>query len=86
MRYDAEPAYVLHTRPWRESSLLVEVLSQAGGPLKLANPWGGEVTVYRGGSKAQDLSGQVLSVATAKGERLTIAPKAQPPVAVRMQQ
>mgnify|MGYP003942192427 CR=1 FL=1 len=35
MRYDAEPAYVLHTRPWRESSLLVEVLSANHGRLGL---------------------------------------------------
>jgi DNA repair protein RecO (recombination protein O) len=35
MRYDAEPAYVLHTRPWRESSLLVEVLSAHHGRLGL---------------------------------------------------
>ena len=35
MRYDAEPAYVLHTRPWRESSLLVEVLSANHGRLAL---------------------------------------------------
>ncbi|TWT20064.1 DNA repair protein RecO [Luteimonas marina] len=31
MRYTAEPAYVLHARPWRETSLLVDVLSQAHG-------------------------------------------------------
>jgi DNA repair protein RecO (recombination protein O) len=35
MRYDAEPAYVLHTRPWRETSLLVEVLSAHHGRLGL---------------------------------------------------
>jgi DNA repair protein RecO (recombination protein O) len=32
MRYAAEPAFVLHARPWRETSLLVEVLSAAHGP------------------------------------------------------
>jgi DNA repair protein RecO (recombination protein O) len=35
MRLSAEPAYVLHTRPWRESSLLVEVLSEHHGRLGL---------------------------------------------------
>lgn len=35
MRYSAEPAFVLHTRPWRESSLLVEVLSAEHGRLGL---------------------------------------------------
>src|SRR4051794_34253145 len=35
MRYDAEPAFILHTRPWRESSLLVEVLSANHGRIGL---------------------------------------------------
>lgn len=35
MRYAALSAYVLHTRPWRETSLLVEVLSADHGRLGL---------------------------------------------------
>lgn len=35
MRYAAEPAFVLHARPWRETSLLVEVLSAGHGRLGL---------------------------------------------------
>ncbi|MFC3551259.1 DNA repair protein RecO [Lysobacter cavernae] len=35
MRYAAEPAFVLHTRPWRETSLLVEVLSAEHGRIGL---------------------------------------------------
>ena len=35
MRYDAEPAFVLHARPWRETSLLVEVLTENAGRLGL---------------------------------------------------
>ena len=35
MRLSAEPAFVLHARPWRESSLLVEVLSAQHGRLGL---------------------------------------------------
>lgn len=35
MRIDNEPAYVLHARPWRESSLLLEVLSENHGRLGL---------------------------------------------------
>lgn len=35
MRYTAQPAFVLHTRPWRETSLLVEVLSFEHGRLGL---------------------------------------------------
>ncbi|WP_363796509.1 DNA repair protein RecO [Lysobacter firmicutimachus] len=35
MHLTAEPAYVLHTRPWRETSLLVEVLSEQHGRVGL---------------------------------------------------
>lgn len=35
MRLSAEPAFVLHTRPWRESSLLVEALSADHGRIGL---------------------------------------------------
>lgn len=35
MRYAAEPAFVLHARRWRETSLLVEVLSPAHGRIGL---------------------------------------------------
>ncbi|MCA1714137.1 MAG: DNA repair protein RecO [Gammaproteobacteria bacterium] len=35
MRYLAEPGYVLHTRLWRETSLLVEVLSEQHGRVGL---------------------------------------------------
>jgi DNA repair protein RecO (recombination protein O) len=35
MRYTAEPAFVLHTRAYRETSLLVEVLSETHGRIGL---------------------------------------------------
>ncbi|RDZ27956.1 DNA repair protein RecO [Lysobacter silvisoli] len=35
MRYTAEPAFVLHARPWRETSLLVEALSERHGRIGL---------------------------------------------------
>lgn len=35
MRYEAEPAFVLHARPWRETSLLVEVLTARYGRVGL---------------------------------------------------
>jgi len=34
-RVDQEPAYILHTRPWRETSLIVDVLSRHHGRLGL---------------------------------------------------
>ncbi|WP_058835170.1 DNA repair protein RecO [Luteimonas abyssi] len=35
MRLEAEPAYVLHARRWRETSLLVDVLSESHGRMGL---------------------------------------------------
>ncbi|NUO76897.1 MAG: DNA repair protein RecO [Lysobacter sp.] len=35
MRYTAEPAFVLHARPWRETSALIEVLSRNHGRIGL---------------------------------------------------
>jgi DNA repair protein RecO (recombination protein O) len=35
MRYTAEPAFVLHTRAWRETSLLVEALTRSQGRIGL---------------------------------------------------
>ncbi|MDR1648528.1 MAG: DNA repair protein RecO [Zoogloeaceae bacterium] len=35
MRIDAQPAYVLHTRPWRETSLLAEIFSRNHGRVAL---------------------------------------------------
>jgi len=63
---------------------LVEIVSQSGGTIALANPWGGDVSVYRGGRKAEDVSGAVLAIPTAKGEPVVVAPKGQTPGAVKM--
>ena len=35
MRLTAEPAYILHVRPWRETSLLIEALSEQHGRVGL---------------------------------------------------
>jgi hypothetical protein len=64
---------------------LVEIVSEIGGPIRLANPWNGsEVTVYRNGRKAENLSGEVLSLPTAKGERIVVLPKGGTPATVKM--
>jgi hypothetical protein len=63
---------------------LVEILSQQGGRCTLANPWTGGVTLYRNGSKAEDLSGDTLVFATAKGERVVIVPKGTVPAPIKV--
>jgi DNA repair protein RecO (recombination protein O) len=54
MRVSLQPSYVLHTRPYRDSSLLVELFSRQHGRVSLvakgARPAGGRRT--RGGSQA----------------------------------
>src|SRR3546814_9828705 len=35
MRYDAEPSYVLHARAWRDTSLLLELLTEHHGRIGL---------------------------------------------------
>jgi hypothetical protein len=49
----------------------VQLDSRLGGDCRLRNPWPeGDVTLYRNGSKAEDLSGPLLQFATTKGERI----------------
>ena len=58
----------------------VEILSEAGAPLRLHNPWGERaVTLVRTGAtgssnNAASVRGAVLTIATAPGERLRLQP------------
>ena len=53
----------------------LEIVSEAGVPLRLHNPWpNSEVTVTRGVLPPLRLRGPVLSTETQKGERLTVRP------------
>jgi hypothetical protein len=53
----------------------VEVQSNAGGELRLRNPWPGKmVAAYRGGDAAGEMSGDVLTMQTGKGEVMTFVP------------
>jgi hypothetical protein len=54
----------------------VEFYSQKGGPCRAQNPWPDtQVTLYRNGKPAEELSGKLLAFPTASGEKLTLAPK-----------
>jgi len=64
---------------------LVEIVSQAGGTLRLANPWGAsEITIYRNSRKSEDAGGSVLVLPTAKNETLIVLPKGQTPARVNV--
>ena len=53
----------------------VEILSEAGAPLRLHNPWGhAEITVVRDGGKPERLRGTPLRLSTRAGERLQFTP------------
>jgi len=52
---------------------LVEIESPRGGTFRLVNPWGVKrVTLYRGGRKAETLSGPAIAFGTAAGETIVV--------------
>ncbi len=64
---------------------LVEIHSQVGGPCRLANPWSqSDVTLYRNGKKAEDLSGATLVFPTGRDETVVVVPKGSEPLRVRV--
>ena len=63
----------------------MEVVSQLGGPFRLANPWPGRAaTLYREGKRDAELSGDVLSFATSRGETVVVVPKGTAPQTMAM--
>ena len=53
----------------------VRAVSQAGGPFTFTNPWPGtSVQVYRNGAAAGTVSGTKITLQTAKGDTLDLAP------------
>ena len=54
----------------------VGIQSQVGGECRLRNPWpDAALTLYRNGKKAEDLSGALLKIPTAKDEMVTVVPQ-----------
>ena len=51
----------------------VGVRSEAGGVLRLANPWAGEASVERGGGRSTALAGRVLAIRTEVGEEIRLS-------------
>jgi hypothetical protein len=71
----ARGAFVV-TAAQREGHVeFVEVVSEAGAPLRLHNPWGDrEVTVQRARGGTERVRGALLTLATRAGERLRFTP------------
>ena len=57
----------------------VEIQSGKGGSCLVQNPWPGkELTVYRNGKRANNISGQLLNLSSKVGEIITLVPKGAP--------
>lgn len=52
----------------------LEIVSQAGAPCKLRNPFAGDVTLQRDGRRSETLKGSLLEFTTRPGENIAIAP------------
>jgi hypothetical protein len=64
----------------------VEIQSQVAGECRLHNPWGdAAVTLYRGGRKAEDLSGGLLVFQAGQGEDVTVVPQGFVPTPKKVQ-
>jgi len=57
----------------------VEIQSGKGGQCLVQNPWPGkELTVYRNGKQSRNMTGNVLTLTSKVGERITLTPKGAP--------
>jgi hypothetical protein len=63
----------------------VRLVSQKGGTATVTNPWSGAVQVYRNGADAGTVSGTRLSLSTAVGETVVLAPAGTPLATVNTQ-
>ncbi len=71
----ARGAFVVTATRRRGVTESVEIVSAAGAPLRLANPWGeAEVALRRNSGKPERLHGAVLDLPTTVGERLRLTP------------
>jgi hypothetical protein len=80
----ARGAFVISAAQRDGAIPLVEIVSQAGGTVRLANPWNAEVTAYRNGRQAEALSGGVLTIPTVNGETVVLVPRGTTAAAVRV--
>lgn len=71
----ARGAFVITAAQKDGRAEFVEILSEAGAPCRLKNPWGeAEVTLTRDGGAPARVQGALLELPTKKGERLRLAP------------
>lgn len=74
-RIRAEGAFLVSAERREGRTVRIEVQSEAGMPLRLANPWGdAPVVLRREAGGTQYIRGRVLEIPTERGERLEILP------------
>lgn len=72
-RVRAEGAFLVSAEFTEGRTARLEIHSEAGAPLRLANPWGDvPVVIRRDGARPTHLRGRLLSLETAPGETLVI--------------
>jgi hypothetical protein len=52
----------------------VEILSEHGQTLKIANPFGQAMSVLRDGKPAESMTGAIVEIKTTKGEKINLLP------------
>jgi len=81
----ARGAFVVSSAQQDGKIPLVEIRSQAGSQCHLVNPWqASDVTLYRDGNKAADLSGSMLTFPTKKGETVVVVPRGSQPSRIKI--
>jgi len=71
----ARGAFVVTAAQKEGKAEFVEILSEAGAPCRLKNPWGeAEVMLTHDGGASERMRGPLLEIPTKKGERLRLAP------------
>lgn len=77
-RVRAEGAFLVSAERENGATVRVTVHSEAGAPLRIANPWGDSpVAVRREGGAPQFVRGRVLELVTNSGETLELTPTAK---------
>jgi hypothetical protein len=72
----ARGAFLVSSSMMSGSVESVQIRSGVGGECRLRNPWPDTtITLYRNGSKTEDISGSLLTFPTAKGEVVNVIPK-----------
>lgn len=69
-----EGAFLISAARGNRQTVKVQITSEAGGELVLANPFGGPASLWRGNERREVLEGDILRLATEPGDTLVLTP------------